>query len=59
MLVTRQKRKERKEFEIRLNNTPLLKVYSLKNLGIIFENKLTFRRHIKYTDDKCTNIFTL
>jgi hypothetical protein len=50
ILMTRRKRKERKDLEIYLNNKPLLQVYSLKYLGIIFDSKLTFREHINYVD---------
>ena len=43
MLITKPKRKERKELEIYLNNKPLLQVHSLKYLGIMFENKLKLK----------------
>jgi len=42
MLMTRRKRKE---LEIYQNNKPLLEVHSLKYLGLIFDNKLTFREN--------------
>jgi len=54
--MTRPKRKEGNEFEIYLNNKPLLQVHSLKYLGIIFDNKLTFREHINYMAEKCTKL---
>jgi len=58
--MTRRKRKERKELEMYLNNKPLLQVHSLKYLGIIFDNKLTFREHINYMAEKCTKfVFAL
>jgi hypothetical protein len=53
MLLTRRKRKERKELEIYLNHKPLVQVNSLKYLGIIFDSKLTFRDHIITMTDKC------
>jgi hypothetical protein len=56
MLLTRRKRKERKEIEIYLNNKPLIQVHSMKNLGIIFDSKLTFREHINYMAEKCTKL---
>jgi len=56
MLMTRRNGKERKELEIYLNNKPLLQVHSLKCLGIIFDNKLTFREHITYMAEKCTKL---
>jgi hypothetical protein len=54
--MTRRKRKERKEIEIYLNNKPLIQVHRMKYLGIIFENKLTFREHINYMAEKCTKL---
>ena len=45
ILMTRRMRKERKDTEIYLNNKPLLQVYCLKCLGIVFDSKLTFREH--------------
>jgi ribonuclease HI len=56
MLLTRRKRKERKEIEIYLNNKPLIQVHSMKYLGIIFDSKLTFREHINYMVEKCTKL---
>ena len=56
MLVTRRKRKERKEIEIYLNNKPLIQVHSMKYLGMIFDSKLTFREHINYMAEKCTKL---
>jgi hypothetical protein len=60
MLTTRRKRKENKEGKIYLNNKPLTQVRSMKYLGIIFDYKLTFRKHINYMAEKCTKlIFSL
>jgi hypothetical protein len=60
ILMTRRKRKERKEIDIYLNNKPLIQEHSLKYLGIIFDSKLTFKEHINYVAEKCTKlIFTL
>ena len=56
MLMTRRKRKETKETEIYLNNKLLLQVHSLKYLGIIFDSKLSFRKHINYMAEKCTKL---
>ena len=56
MLLTRRKRKERKELEIYLNYKPLMQVNSLKYLGIIFDSKLTFRDHIITMTDKCSKL---
>jgi len=60
MLLTRRKRNENKEVKICLNNRTLIKVNSMKYLGIIFNHKLTLRRHINYMAEKCTKlIFSL
>jgi hypothetical protein len=56
MLLTRRKRKERKELEIYLNYKPLIQVNSLKNLRIIFASKLPFRDHIITMTDKCSKL---
>jgi hypothetical protein len=45
MLMTRRKRKERKEIAIYLNNRPIPQVQRIKYLGIIFDRKLTFKEH--------------
>jgi hypothetical protein len=54
--MTRRKRKERKDLDIYLNNKLLHQVHTLKNLGIIFDSKLTFRVHINYIVEKCTKL---
>jgi uncharacterized protein with ParB-like and HNH nuclease domain len=60
MLLTRRKRRERKELEIYLNYKPLMQVKSLKYLGIILHSKLTFKDHIIDMTDECSKlIFTL
>ena len=46
MLVTRRKRKERKDLEVYLNNKLLQKDKTMKYLVIIIDHKLTFREHI-------------
>ena len=56
MLMTRKKRKERNEIEIYLKNKPLNQVNSMMYLGIIFDSKLTFREHVNYTAEKCTEL---
>jgi len=60
MLMSRRRRTERKEIEIYVNNKTLEQVNSIKYLGIIFDNKITFRDHNKYIDEKCPKlIFSL
>ena len=53
--MTRRKRKERDEVEVYLNNK-LLQVKNMKYLGIIIDNKLTFREHITHATEKCRKI---
>ena len=52
MLLSRRKRKERKDLDIYLNFRPLTQVINLKYLGIILDSKLTFREHIKLHNGK-------
>jgi len=60
MLMSRRRRTERKDIEIFVNNKTLKQVNSIKYLGIIFDNKMTFRDHINCTEEKCTKlIFSL
>jgi hypothetical protein len=56
ILITRRKRKERKEVTVYLNSRPLTQVQSLKYLGIILDQKLTFKDHINYVTDKCSRL---
>jgi ribosomal protein S8 len=46
MLVSRRKRLERKEIKVFVNFKLLKQVYKIKYLGIIIDNKFTFREHI-------------
>ena len=60
MLMSRRKRKEKKEVEIYLNIKILEKGKKIIYLGIIFGNKVTFRNHVNYVEEKCSKlIFTL
>ena len=56
MLMTRRKRKERKDLEVYLNNKQLRQVKTMKYLGIIIDDKLTFREHITHVTEKCRKI---
>ena len=56
MLITRRRRKEKKEIEIYINNKTLQQVNNLKYLGIIFDSKLLFRDHINYMEEKCLKL---
>jgi hypothetical protein len=46
MLVSRRKRKERKEINVSVNYKLLKQVNKIKYLGIIMDNKFKFREHI-------------
>ena len=58
--MSRRKRKENKEIGVYINNTKLIQVNYIKYLGIILDNKLTFKEHIIHIEEKCTKlIFSL
>jgi len=46
VMLTSRRRREKKKIEIYVNNKILKQVNSLRNLGITFDSKLTFRDHI-------------
>ena len=46
MLMTRRKRRERKDIEVYLNHKLLEQVYNMKYLGITIDSKLTYREHL-------------
>jgi hypothetical protein len=56
ILISRRKRKERKDVMIYLNSRPLTQVQSLKHLSIILDKKLKFKDHINYITDKCSRL---
>jgi len=56
MLMTRRKRKEKKEIDIYVNNKTLQQVNNLKYLSIIFDSKLLFRDHINYIEEQCPKL---
>ena len=51
MLLTRRKRKEKKEIAVYINNKILNQVNQIRYLGILFDNKETFRGHINYIEE--------
>ena len=60
MLLTRRKRKGKKEIAVYINNKKLNQVNQIRYLGILFDNKLTFREHINQIEEKYTKlIFSL
>ena len=56
MLLTRRKRKEKKEIVVYINNKKLNQVNQIRYLGIFFDNKLTFRKHVNQIEEKCTKL---
>ena len=54
--MTRRKRKERGEVEVYLNKKLLQQFKNMKYLGIIIDNKLTFREHIAHATEKFRKI---
>ena len=42
--------------DIYVNNNILEQVKKIKYLGIIFDNKMTFRDHGNYVEGKCTKL---
>jgi hypothetical protein len=55
-LMSRRRRRERKQIEIYVNNKIIKQVNSIKYLGIIFDSKMIFREHIIYIEGKCTKL---
>jgi hypothetical protein len=56
MLVSRRKRKERKDINIFLNFKLLKQVEQMKYLGIIMDSKFKFSEHITYAAAKSTKL---
>jgi hypothetical protein len=56
MLITLRKRKNRKDLEVNLNKKHLRQVKTMKYLGIIIDNKLTFREHLTHVTEKCRKL---
>jgi len=48
--------KIRKNIEIYVNNKIIEQVNSIKYLGIIFDNKMTFREHVNCIEEKCKKL---
>jgi hypothetical protein len=54
MLVSRRKRKERKEINVFLNYKLLKQVNKIEYPSMIMNTKFKFREHITYAAEKCT-----
>ena len=52
MLVSRRKRKERKEINVFSNYKLLKQTNKIKYLGIIIDSKFKFSEHIRYAAEK-------
>jgi hypothetical protein len=59
LMVTTKTSRDNITLNIYLNNKRLEQVYELKYLGIYFDSRLTFDRHIDYTAGKCTPIISM
>jgi len=53
------KRREQPEPDLRLNNKTITVKKEAKFLGLIFDQKLTFRPHIKYLKERCKKALNL
>ena len=56
LLVTKKTLRDNRTLNIYLNNKCLEQVFDLKYLGIYFDSKFSFDRHIDYVTGKCTPI---
>ena len=56
MLVSRRRRKETGTINVYLNNKKLEQVPKIKYLGIIMDQKFTFKDHIVYVTERCAKI---
>ena len=56
MLVSRRRRKETGTINVYLNNKKLEQVPKIKYLGIILDQKFTFKDHIVYVTERCAKI---
>ena len=52
MLIARKRKSNRENINIYLNNRRLEQVKELKYLGIYFDNRLNFHKHIEHTTEK-------
>jgi len=52
MLIARKKKSHRENINIYLNNKGLEHVKEMKYLGICFDNRLNFHKHMEHTTEK-------
>jgi len=52
MLIARKRKRNREDINIYLNNRRLEQVKEMKYLGIYFDNKLNFHKHIEHITEK-------
>ena len=52
MLIARKTKSNRENINIYLNNRRLDQVKKMKYLGIYFDNRLNFHKHIEHTTEK-------
>jgi hypothetical protein len=56
ILMSRRKQKENKEIGVYIKNKKLKHLDNIKYLGIVFNNKLTFKEHIIHIEEKCIKL---
>jgi hypothetical protein len=56
MVISRRKRKEKKEISVSMNNKTLEQAQKIKYLGIIIDSKLNFRDHVIHISSKCNKL---
>jgi hypothetical protein len=59
LLVTTKTSRDNRTLNIYLNNKHLQQVSELKYLGIYFDSRLSFDRHIDYVAGKCTPVINM
>jgi hypothetical protein len=59
LLVTKKTSRDNRTLNIYLNSKRLEQVSELKYLGIYFDNRLSFDRHVDYITGKCTRIINM
>ena len=59
MLVTNKNSEYTKTIDLYLNRRKLVQVDEIRYLGIIFDNRLTFSKHIRHTAEKCFSVINM
>lgn len=56
LLISRKRKEEKSSISVYINNRIIEQVQQLKYLGILFDNKLKFDKHIKQVSEKCIKL---